>query len=162
MRKSRVALIFTGMGLLGPVIWLAAWPPSRLADVLPHSAWFFYTDLVEILWPVSMMGPWIGVLVNLVLFTVLGLAVASLARTPIRLAIAYLVVAILACLMALWQAGFSLARMDWFAAAVALLLCAIPFWIVLRAMRKSGEISENRGQTGRTPSTFSDRKGKQV
>ena len=154
MRKSRVALIFTGMGLLGPVIWLAAWPPSRLAGLFPHSAWFFYTDLVEILWPVSMMGPWIGVLVNLGLFTVLGLAVASLARTPIRLAIAYLVVAILACLMALWQAGFSLARMDWFVPAVALLLCAIPFWIVLRAMRKSGTFFLKTGTDGTYPEYF--------
>jgi hypothetical protein len=133
MRKSRVTLIFAAAGLVGPLVWLAAWPPARLADVLPRPVWFFYTDLVEILWPVSMMGPWIGVPVNLLLFTVLGLVVAWLAQTRSRLAIAYAVVTILIFVMALWQAGFVFPRLDGFALAVALVLYAIPFWIVMRA-----------------------------
>jgi len=67
-----------------------------------------------------------------VLFTTLGLAVASLARTRSRLAIAYVVVAILAFLIALWQAGFAFARVDGVALGVALFVYAIPFWIVMR------------------------------
>lgn len=133
MNKSRVTLIFAVTGLVGPMVWLAAWPPSRLADVLPHSIWFFYTDVVELLWPVSMMGPWIGVPLNLMLFVLLGLAVAWLAQTRSRLVIAYAAVTVLAVLFALWQAGFAVTRVDGFALIVALLLYAVPFWIVMRA-----------------------------
>ena len=132
-RTARSVVVFGLAGLLGPVVWLAAWPPSRLADVLPHSVWFFYTDLVELLWPVSMMGPWIGVPLNLMLFVLLGLAVAWLAQTRGRLVIAYAVVIVLAVLFALWQAGFAVKRVDGFALIVALLLYAIPFWIVMRS-----------------------------
>jgi RHS repeat-associated protein len=64
-RTVKSVVVFGVAGLLGTVVWLAAWPPSRLADVLPHSVWFFYTDLVELLWPVSMMGPWTGVPLNI-------------------------------------------------------------------------------------------------
>jgi hypothetical protein len=133
VRKLRVILIFAAAGLVGPLIWLAAWPPARLADVLPRPVWFFYTDLVEILWPASMMGPWIGVPLNLLLFTVLGLAVAWVAQTRSRLAISYAVVTILIFFMALCQAGFAVLRLDVLALVVALLLYAIPFWIVMRS-----------------------------
>jgi hypothetical protein len=132
-RTLKSLLAFAGAGLVGPAIWLAAWPPARLADVLPRPEWFFYTHLVEMLWPVSMMGPWIGVPANLVLFTTLGVAVAWLARTRSRVMIAYGVVTVLAVLLALWQAGFAATRVDGFALIVALLLYAIPFWIVMRA-----------------------------
>ena len=132
MRKSRVILIFAAAGLVGPLSWLAAWPPARLADVLPRPVWFFYTDLVEILWPVSMLGPWIGVPANVLLFTILGLAVAWVAQTRSRLAISYAVVTVLIFVMALWQAGFTFLRLDALALLVALLLYAIPFWLVMR------------------------------
>jgi hypothetical protein len=132
-RTQKSLLVFAGAGLVGPAIWLAAWPPARLADVLPRSVWFFYTHLVEMLWPVSMMGPWIGLPANLVLFTVLGLTVAWLARTRTQLAVAYAVITVLVFFMALWQAGFAFARVDGFALAVALLLYAVPFWVVMPA-----------------------------
>ena len=131
-RTLKSLLVFAAAGLVGPAIWLAAWPPARLADVLPRSVWFFYTHLVEMLWPVSMMGPWIGIPANLVLFIAIGLAVAWLARTRTRLAITYAVITVLVFLMALWQAGFAFARVDGFALAVALLLYAIPFWAMIR------------------------------
>lgn len=133
MNKSRVTLVFAVTGLVGPMVWLAAWPPSRLADVVTHSIWFFYTDVIELLWPMSMMGPWIGVPLNLMLFVLLGLAVAWLAQTRSRLVIAYAAVAVLAVLFALWQAGFAVTRVDGFALMVALLLYGIPFWIVMHA-----------------------------
>jgi hypothetical protein len=131
-RILKSLLAFSAAGLVGPAIWLAAWPPARLADVLPRPVWFFYTHLVEMLWPVSMMGPWIGLPANLVLFIALGLTVGWLARTRTRLAITYAVITVLVFLMALWQAGFALARVDGFALAVALLLYAIPFWVMIR------------------------------
>jgi hypothetical protein len=80
-----------------------------------------------------MMGPWIGVPANLVLFTVLGFAVALLGRTRRRLAMAYVVVVTLVFLMAQWEAGFVFARINVSALVVALLLYAIPFWLVMRA-----------------------------
>ncbi len=146
MRKSQVILVFVGLGLVGPLIWLAPWPPSHLAETLPRSVWFFYTDLVEILWPASMMGPWIGVPINLVLFSLLGLAVAWLAQTRRRLATAYMAVALLVVLMAFWQAGFALARLDVLALATALLLSRF----------RSGsccEVPRCRGRPSRHPGT---------
>src|ERR1700690_116053 len=110
------------------MIWLAAWPPSRLADAVPRSVCFFYTDLVEMLWPASMMGPWIGIPANLALFAILGFSVSLLGRTRRRLVMASAVVSILIFLMALGEAGFVPARTDWSALAVALVLYAIPFW----------------------------------
>ena len=102
-------------------------------SVLPRSVWLFYTNLVELIWPPSMMGPWIGVPVNLVLFTVLGFAVALLGRTRRRLAIAYVVVVTLVFLMAQLEAGFVFAHIHLPALVVALVLYAIPFWLVMRA-----------------------------
>jgi len=80
-----------------------------------------------------MMGPWIGVPANLVLFTVLGFAVALLARTRRRLAMAYVVVVTLVFLMAQWEAGFVFARIHLPALVVALVLYAVPFSLVMRA-----------------------------
>jgi hypothetical protein len=80
-----------------------------------------------------MMGPWIGVPANLVLFAILGFAVALLGRTRRRLAIVYIVVAILVFLMAQWEAGFVFARIDGFALTAALVLYVIPFAVVFRA-----------------------------
>ena len=132
-RTLRCILVFALAGLAGPMIWLAAWPPSRLAEVLPRSVWLFYTDLVELIWPPSMMGPWIGVPANLALFTILGFAVALLGRTRRRLAMTYVVVVTLVFLMAQWEAGFVFARINLLALVVALALYAIPFWFVIRA-----------------------------
>ena len=134
----RSILVFAAAGLAGPIFWLAAWPPSRWAEVFPRSVWRCYTDVVELVWPASMMGPWIGVPANLVLFAALGSVIAVLGRTRSRVAVAYVMVAVLVFLMEQWEAGFVFARIDGLALTAALVLYAIPFWVVLPASHSSG------------------------
>lgn len=131
MKTWRVVMIFGLAGLVGPIAWIAAWPPSGLAYLLPRFLWVFYTDLIELLWPASMMGLWVGVPANLTLFSILGVGVGRLARTRVRLWIGYAMVIFLVLLLALWQAGFSVTRVDVVAVAVAVLIYAIPFWVVM-------------------------------
>jgi glucose dehydrogenase len=61
---------------------------------------------------------------------VVGVIVGLLARTRGRLVLAYVVVCLLLFVWAFWGAGFSFAHLGVLALVVALLVYAVPFWIV--------------------------------
>jgi MFS family permease len=135
-RVSKSLLLFSVAGLFGPLVWNVTRHPSRMEN--------FTSDLVFLLWPtqpigaveVSVGGPVAAALTigaNLVLFALLGLAVGALARTRGRVVSAYILVCVLLFLWALFGAGFSFAHLGVFALVVALVLYAIPFWLVMRA-----------------------------
>ncbi len=67
---------------------------------------------------------------NLILFAVIGVIVGFLARSRGQLAVAYAVVSLLLVAWASWGAGFRFAHLGVLALAVALLLYAIPFWLL--------------------------------
>jgi hypothetical protein len=133
-RTLKSLLVFAGAGLLGPLVWNIVPHPSRMEG--------FISDLVFLLWPTQPMGVietnvgapkalafTIGA--NLVLFAIIGVIVGLLARTRGRLVLAYVVVCLLLFMWAFWGAGFSFAHLGVLALAVALLVYAIPFWVVL-------------------------------
>src|SRR5258708_3160405 len=134
-RTLKSLLVFAGTGLFGPLVWNVVRHPSRMEN--------FISDLVFLLWPTQPIGvietnfggptaTAVTIGANLVLFSVLGLVVGALARTRGRLVTAYVLVCVLLFLWALWGAGFSFAHLGVFALAVALLLYAVPFWVVMR------------------------------
>jgi len=133
-RTLKSLLVFAGAGLLGPLVWNMVRHPSRIEG--------FISDLVFLLWPTQPMGVietnvgapkaltfTIGA--NLVLFAIIRVIVGLLARTRGRLVLAYVVVCLLLFVWAFWGAGFSLAHLRVLALAVALLVYAIPFWVVM-------------------------------
>lgn len=143
-RTVKSLLVFTGAGLLGPLVWSVVRHPSRVES--------FISDLVFLLWPTQPMGVIetnvgapraLAVTIggNLVLFAIIGLIVGLLAKTRGRLVVAYVVVSLLLFMWAFWGAGFSFAHLGVLALAVALLVYAIPFWVVMpsSAMPKSGD-----------------------
>jgi hypothetical protein len=139
----RSTVVFAGAGLLGPLFRLAAWPPSRFDVLVPKSVSNFLYDFVLLLWPTQPMAAVevnigrlaavaLAVGANLLLFAALGAAVGTLARTRARLIVGYAVVSGLILCFDLWGAGFSLAYLNVLALVVALILYALPFWIVMR------------------------------
>ncbi|HZW94988.1 MAG TPA: hypothetical protein VFF64_18715 [Candidatus Eremiobacteraceae bacterium] len=133
-RTLKSLLVFAGAGLLGPLVWNMVRHPSRIEG--------FISDLVFLLWPTQPMGVietnvgapkaltfTIGA--NLVLFAIIRVIVGLLARTRGRLVLAYVVVCLLLFVWAFWGAGFSFAHLGVLALAVALLVYAIPFWVVM-------------------------------
>ena len=132
-RISKSFLVFSAAGLVGPLVWNVMHHPSRMEN--------FISDLVFLLWPtqpigaveVSVGGPVAAALTigaNLVVFALLGLVVGVLARNRGRLVSTYILLCVLLFLWALFGAGFSFAHLGVFALVVALLLYAIPFWLV--------------------------------
>jgi hypothetical protein len=103
----------------------------------------FVRDLVLLLWPTQILAlgaatfnltiAALSIGGNLVLFTLLGLVVAAVARRRGAVLLTYVGVGALLLLFALWFAGFSAASVNWIALLVALLIYAIPFWLVMRA-----------------------------
>ncbi len=133
-RILKSLLVFTGAGLLGPLIWNVVQHPSRVEN--------FVSDLVFLLWPTQPLGVIetnvgapkavaVTIGANLILFAVIGLIVGLLARTRVRLVFAYAVVCLLLFMWAFWGAGFSFAHLGVLALALALLVYAIPFWVVM-------------------------------
>jgi hypothetical protein len=133
-RILKSLLVFTGAGLLGPLIWNVVQHPSRVEN--------FVSDLVFLLWPTQPLGVIetnvgapkalaVTIGANLILFAVIGLIVGLLARTRVRLVFAYVVVCLLLFMWAFWGAGFSFAHLGVLALALALLVYAIPFWVVM-------------------------------
>ena len=156
-RTVKSLLVFTGAGLLGPLVWSVVRHPSRVES--------FISDLVFLLWPTQPMGVIetnvgapraLAVTIggNLVLFAIIGLIVGLLAKTRGRLVVAYVVVSLLLFMWAFWGAGFSFAHLGVLALAVALLVYAIPFWVVMpsSAMPKSGD--RNPGTDGWSTATI--------
>jgi threonine/homoserine efflux transporter RhtA len=135
-RTLKSLLVFAGAGLLGPLAWKVERHPSRIES--------FISDLVFLLWPTQPMGVIetnvgapralaLTIGANLVLFAVIGVIVGLVARSRGQLAVAYAVVCLLLFAWAFWGAGFSFAHLGILALAVALLVYAIPFWVVMRA-----------------------------
>lgn len=133
-RTLKSLLVFAGAGLLGPLIWNVVRHPSRMEG--------FISDLVFLLWPAQPMGVIetnvgapaalaVAIGANLILFAIMGVIVGLVARTRVRLAVAYGVVCLLLFVWAFWGAGFSFAHLGVLALAVGLLVYAIPFWVVM-------------------------------
>lgn len=140
----RSTVVFAGAGLLGPLVRFATWPASRFDTLVPKSVSNFLYDFVLLLWPTQPMAVVevsigrvaavaLAIVANLLLFAVLGAMVGTQARTRARLIAGYAVVCGLIFYIDLWGAGFSLAYLNVFALVVALILYAIPFWVVMRA-----------------------------
>lgn len=132
-RTLKSLLVFTGVGLLGPLVWNVVRHPSRIES--------FIGDLVFLLWPTQPIGVIetnvgvpralaITIGANLVLFAIIGVIVGLVAKTRGRLVLAYVAISLLLFVWAFWGAGFSFAHLGVLALAVALLVYAIPFWVV--------------------------------
>ena len=139
-RTLKSTLVFSAAGLLGPLVRFAAWPPSRA----PKSVGNFLYDFVLLLWPTqpmavvevnvgSVAAAALAITANLIVFAILGAAVGMIGGTRTRAMVAYLAVCGLIFLFDLWGAGFSLAYLNVLALVAALLLYAVPFWVVMRA-----------------------------
>ena len=144
MRTLAVStLIFVASALAGPLIRLAAWPPSKMQQGSILSIRDFVYDLVLLLWPTqplavievntgTLLAVTVSVGANILLFAVAGMVAGISARQPLRLLALYLVVCVMVLILALWSAGFSLADINIIALSVAFLLYAVPFWAVFR------------------------------
>ncbi|MFY9905084.1 MAG: hypothetical protein WBD45_14025 [Terriglobales bacterium] len=140
-RTLKSLLVFTGTGLLGPLVRFAAWPPSTFNTLAPKSVSNFLYDFVLLLWPTQPMAAVevnigkaaaaaVAIGANLLLFAILGVAVGTFGKSRTRLISAYVVVCGLIFWFDLWGAGFSFSYLNAFALVLALLLYAIPFWVV--------------------------------
>jgi hypothetical protein len=137
---------FSLFAFAGPII-RAVFPPA-----LPpgNSRQQILTDLVMLLWPTSFLGvgrPVNGqtqlslMVYNVIFFAVLGLLLASIARRPWVVLIAYLATCFLLAAMEAWGSGYALAYFSWSALGVALLLYALPFLAVGRMVWTNTPIS---------------------
>ena len=97
-RTLKSLVVFTGAGLLGPLMWNVVRHPSRIEN--------FISDLVFLLWPTQPMGVIetnvgapaalaVTIGANLILFAVIGVIVGLAARSRGQLAVAYAVVCVL-------------------------------------------------------------------
>lgn len=152
MGKSRFAvLVFATAALVGPLLRFITWPPSRFREMTSAAIGEFVRDLVLLLWPTQILAlgtaafslkiAALSIGGNLVLFTLLGLVVAGVARRRGGMLLTYVGVGFLLLLFALWFAGFRGASVNWFALLAALLIYAIPFWLVMRAPSMDGSRS---------------------
>lgn len=132
MKKEFYGMIVFGLvALIGPLLGL-----------LMRGVDFFY-DLVFLLWPAqplavieasigSFLATSLAIVVNVVIFSVVGLLVGAIVKKTQWLIALYGVVAALILLLALWGSGFSAAHFSWLAFVVALAVYATPFWLVAR------------------------------
>ena len=132
---SFAGLLFAVAGLAGPALRLVTWPPSR-----PEG---FVYDLVLYLWPTQPLavieatsGKLLALLLsvggNVLLFTVVGLLAGAAAKHPLTVLALYAAWSAVLLLVGLWGAGFEKGYLSVYPLAVALLLYALPFWIVFR------------------------------
>jgi hypothetical protein len=142
-RTLKSTLVFSAAGLLGPLIRFAAWPPSRFNASAPKSVGNFLYDFVLLLWPTqpmavvevnvgSVAAAALAIIANLIVFAILGAAVGIIGGTRTRVVVAYVAVCGLLFLFDLWGAGFSFAYLNVLALVVALVLYAVPFWVITR------------------------------
>jgi hypothetical protein len=128
---------------LGPLVRWASWFTSSTFQSLHEFLHTFVSDLIFLLWPAGLVAAMevtpgrivaaaYAIGANVVFFVVVGLLAAAVARHRNVLFSLYLVMSVLVCFLALWGAGFSLAFLNAFALAAALLLYAAPFLAVHR------------------------------
>jgi hypothetical protein len=132
---------FGVFAIVGPLVRWTSWLMSSAYQSLNEFLHAFIADLIFLLWPaglVAVMEVTPGRIVaaayaigaNVLFFVAIGLLVAAAARRRAVLFSLYLVMSVLVCFLALWGAGFSLAFLNAFALASALLLYATPFVVV--------------------------------
>lgn len=103
-------------------------------------------DLVYLLWPAQALAVvevnigtnkaiFFAVAANILLFGIVGVLVAIVAKRRAFFIIMYFLLSGLVLYWALWGAGFSFAYINWLALAVALLLYAVPFFIIGSRMK---------------------------
>ena len=149
-------LVFAAGSLLGPLLRWATWPPSKFMEgpLLPIGDFIYY--LVLLLWPAQLLAVMevstgrlvagiVAVGVNILLFGLVGVVAGIFAKRRLALLALYLLTCILVLCFAVWAVG-SLADTNIYSLVVALLLYAIPFWVITRLnnpgrcpVRMSGE-----------------------
>lgn len=135
------ASVFGAFATLGPLIRWASWLLSSAYQSLHEFLHGFFSDLIFLLWPAGLVAAMelttgrlltaaYAIGANIVFFIAIGLLAATAARRRTVLFSLYLVISVLVCFLALWGADFSLAFLNAFALALALLLYATPFLVV--------------------------------
>lgn len=150
MRRTLAStVLFLCIGIVGPVLKLATWPPSAFEARFSERTVGFVNDLVILLWPPVLIGDGEGGVklllalagINLLFFVVLGAIVGVIGTTRGRLLTVYLVLCALIAWLEFWGAGFSRVYLNLGALLVAIILYAVPFAIIIRRMGHiNGEI----------------------
>jgi hypothetical protein len=150
MRKLLLSVtIFAASAFAGPLIRFATWPPSKLgheSSIRDH-----IYDLVLLLWPTQPLavievnvGTFLAVAIsigaNILLFAVAGVIAGISSGQPVRLFAFYVAVCVVLVILALWNAGFSIASLNIIALSIAFVLYALPFWAVLKIKRPRGQV----------------------
>jgi hypothetical protein len=141
LRKVIPVSVFAAAALTGPLIRYVAWPPSKIGQIGSFRLDVFIYDLVFLLWPTQMLavieaslGSFVAAAVavgaNVVLYGAIGMLVGVTAGRRSAVLVLYLFVSTLVTLFALWGAGFGLAHLNVPALGIALILYAVPFWLV--------------------------------
>lgn len=147
MRKASITIgVFAVAALVGPLVRFLTWPPSKFEEATSATVSEFVYHLVILIWPTQPLavveastGPLTAAAVaicgNVLLFSVMGLVVWVGAKRLYWLITSYVAVCGLVLLAAFWGAGFNVAFVNGFAFVVALLIYAIPFWVVARVAK---------------------------
>jgi len=135
MKRShtlRSVTIFSLFSLLGPLV-------QRVS--LPVFLSVHREDLVLMFWPAIVLSAggrandphdfWMSLVVNVVLFALLGLVIGALGRHVGVVVTIYICLCALLTLVEAWGSGFSLAYFSWFVLVVIYLLYWLPFWAVI-------------------------------
>jgi hypothetical protein len=148
LRRALIPVgVFAVAALVGPLVRYVAWPPSKISGFSIFRLDVFVYDLVFLLWPTQMlalveasvgsrMAVGIAVAANVLLYGAVGMLVGVTAHRQIAVRSIYLVGSALVALLALWGAGFALAYLNVPALGLALIIYAIPFWVVEKWYRK--------------------------
>lgn len=144
MKRTLLACgIFALSGLVGPLVRFLTWPPEKFEELTSASMSEFVYHLVILLWPTqpmavievnigTLLAGTIAISANVLWFSVIGLVAGIGAKRFSWLIACYVVVSGLVLLVALWGSGFDFEFFDVPAFTVALLIYAIPFWMVHR------------------------------
>jgi hypothetical protein len=139
------AYVFAIAALVGPLLRFATWPPSRFEELAGTNAANFIYDLVFYLWPAQPLAVYeqsaghvvalvLSIGMNIILFIFVGLvAGAAAAFRWSAVAVLYAVHCGLLVVFALWGAGFSIRYLSLLPLVVAMVLYAVPFWVVAKA-----------------------------
>ena len=143
-------LVFVAGALVGPLLRLATWPPSKFMEgaLLPIGDFIYY--LVLLLWPAQLLAVIevstgrvvagvVAVRVNILLFSLVGVVAGILAKWRLALLALYLFTCVMVLCFAVWAVG-SLADTNIYSLMVALLLYAIPFWVITRLNKTRSKV----------------------
>ena len=136
------AALFGVFGLVAPIIWWV----SRLLVITPgfaDSEGTFVADTVFLLWPTQPIGviehsigtasaTILVVGANVLLFAVIGVAVATFGPSRSGSLAVYVVVGVLVFLLAFWGAGFEFHYLPVKAYLASLAVLSLPFFALFR------------------------------